>query len=157
LREKGREEELSAPQSDGEREATVEEWKLQSKVVQEADTAIAAAAAAVNPLTAQSINHSIPHSFFCAKAYALALVLVRLLLLASCTLLPFFFFTARWWWSASSEALMQRRSFATSPQFHKPRKQNEGRMSLKMDEHIWMREGCVLKWMNIYGRRRMCP
>jgi hypothetical protein len=64
LREKGREEELSAPQSDGEREATVEEWKLQSKVVQEADTAIAAAAAAVNPLTAQSINHSIPHSFF---------------------------------------------------------------------------------------------
>jgi hypothetical protein len=43
-------------------------------VVQEADTAIAAAAA-VNPLTAQSINHSIPHSFFlckslCACSYA---------------------------------------------------------------------------------------
>jgi len=66
LREKGREEELSVPQSDGEREATVEEWKLQIKVVQEADTAIAAAA--VNPLTAQSINHSIPHSFFLCKS-----------------------------------------------------------------------------------------
>jgi hypothetical protein len=57
LREKEREAELSAPQSDGEREATVEEWKLQSKVVQEADIAIAAAAA-VNPLTAESINQS---------------------------------------------------------------------------------------------------
>ncbi len=138
MREKGREEELSAPQSAGERKATVEEWKLQSKVVQEADTAIAAAAA-VNPLTAQS-----PTLSFSAKAYALALVLVRLLLLTSCTLLPFFFFTARWWWSASSEALMQRRSFATTPQFHKPRKQKEGRMSLKMDEHIWMRQDVSL-------------
>jgi hypothetical protein len=66
LREKGREAELSAPQSDGEREATVEEWKLQSKVVQEADIAIAAAA--VNPLTAQSINHSISQTFFLCKS-----------------------------------------------------------------------------------------
>jgi hypothetical protein len=142
LREKGREEELSVPQSDGEREATVEEWKLQSKVVQEADTAIAAAA--VNPLTAQSINHSIPHSFFLCKSlctcscagqapppcilHFAALLLLYGPVVVECEL----------------RTLMQRRSFATTPQFHKPRKQKEVRMSLKMDEHIWMRQDVSL-------------
>jgi hypothetical protein len=28
---------------------------------------------------------------------------------------------------------------------------DEGGMCPQMDERIWMREGCVPEWMNIYG------